>query len=100
MAFTGIVGAASALSVATLTKGTVITLGGEEKKDGKKKCNKDKACCKKDAHAKACAAEKAEGKACSHGKEETKSCSHGKADGKACCKGKTASAAPTAPETK
>ena len=91
IAFSGIVGASSALSVSTITKGTVITLGGEEKKAEKKKCDKDKACCKKGGEAKACSGQKAEAKACSGEAGKTK----------ACCKGKTASAAtPTAPEAK
>jgi hypothetical protein len=86
IAFSGIIGASSALTVSTLSKATVITLGGEEKKgDEKKKCDKDKACCKKGDHAKACAGEKAEGKACSGHAE----------GGKSCCKAKTASAETT-----
>lgn len=93
IAFTGIVGASSALSVVSLTKGTFITVGGEEKKDEKKKCDKDKACCKKDANAKACSGAgeptKVEGKACS-----------GEMKGKTCCKGKTtAVASPTVPSS-
>jgi hypothetical protein len=89
IAFTGIVGASSALSVSALTKGTVITLGGEEKKEEKKKCDKDKACCKKGESAKACSGEKAEGKSCSKG------------EGKSCCKAKAHSEAPAvAPEKK
>ena len=80
-AFTGIVGAASAISVVSLTKSTVITVGGDEKKDDKKKGDK-KACCKKGETAKGCAGEKSEAK------------------GKACCHAKTASAAaPATPET-
>ena len=35
-AFTGIIGASSAVTATVLAKGTVITLGGEEKKDEKK----------------------------------------------------------------
>ncbi len=78
-AFTGIVGASSALSIVTLTKGTVITIGGDEKKDEKKKCGKGKACCKKGGEGKGCAGEKAEGKGCSHGEAKGKGCSHDKA---------------------
>ena len=78
VAFTGIVGAASAVTVNTLSKATVITVG-DDKKDEKKK-----ACCKKGETAKACSGEKTEGKTCSH-------------EGKACCKSKaTASATPAA----
>jgi hypothetical protein len=86
VAFTGIVGASSASSIVALTKGTVITVGGDEKKDEKKKCEKGKACCKKDAKA---GEEKVEGKTCSH-------------DGKkACCKGKAEeSKTPATPATK
>ena len=55
-AFTGIVGAASANTLITLSKGTVIVLGDDKKddkkKDGKSCCKKDgKACCKKDGKA-------------------------------------------------
>ncbi|MES2591944.1 MAG: hypothetical protein V4608_08670 [Bacteroidota bacterium] len=85
IAFTGIVGASSALSVASLSKATVINAGGEEKKDEKKKCDKDKACCKKDAGAKACSG-------AGEPKAETKACS-GEMKGKSCCKGKTTAAA-------
>jgi len=85
IAFTGIIGASSAITVSALTKGTVITLGGEEKKDKKKKCDKKKACCKKDASASA-----AEGTA------TTKTCA-GDSKKKACCKSKgTAAVAPEA----
>ncbi len=77
VAFTGIVGASSALSVVALTKGTVITLQGDEKKDGKKKCDKNKSCCKKAGASKGCAGEKAEAKGCSHGEAKGKACSHG-----------------------
>lgn len=46
LAFTGIVGAASATSLSALTNETVITLGGDDKKkEEKKKCEK-KSCCK------------------------------------------------------
>ena len=75
VAFTGIVGASSALSVVALAKGTVITLQGDEKKDEKKKCDKNKSCCKKGGASKGCAGEKAEAKGCSHG-DAKKSCSH------------------------
>ena len=93
LAFTGIVGATSATSIVTLAKGTVITLGGEEKKgdEKKKKCDKEKSCCKSKETA-------ANGKACSGEKTtEAKTCSKdGKAEGKACCKGKTEAKATTA----
>ena len=63
LAFTGIVGAASATSVVALTKGTVITFGGDDKKQEKKKCDK-KACCKsKEAHASSTSGAKTEAKA-------------------------------------
>lgn len=88
IAFTGIVGASSALTLNALTKSAVITLGGEEKKEEKKKCEKGKACCKSGEHAKACSGEKTEAKACCKKGEE-----------KACCKGKTAAPAAT-PEKK
>ena len=41
VAFTGIIGASSALTVASLTKGNLISIGGEEKKADKKKCDKN-----------------------------------------------------------
>lgn len=87
VAFTGIIGASSALTVSALTKGTVITLGGEEKKAEKKKCDSKKACCKSDAKA----------KSCSHEKTEAKACSHNEVKGKACCKGKTEAHTEAAP---
>lgn len=87
MAFTGIVGASSALSISALTKATVITIGGDEKKEEKKKCDKKKACCKKDETAKA------------GEKTEAKGCSHGDAKAKSCCKAKTEGAV-AAPATK
>jgi hypothetical protein len=71
IAFTGIVGAASASSLVAFNKATVITNGGDEKKDEKKKCDKDKACCKKgEKSGKACSGEK--GKCC-HAKEASTS---------------------------
>ena len=72
LAFTGIVGAASATSVVALTKGTVITLGDGDKKQEKKKCDK-KACCKsKEAHASSgCSAAKTEAKADNKGASTT-----------------------------
>ncbi|MDF2435693.1 MAG: hypothetical protein K0Q95_69 [Bacteroidota bacterium] len=90
LAFTGVIGAASATSVVTLAKGTVITLKGDDKKgDDKKKekkSEKDKACCKKDGA-------KAEA--------STGSCHEAKTEGKACCKkGGTAEASTTAPAEK
>lgn len=59
LVFTGMIGAASATSISVITKGTVVSFKGDDKKkkDDKKKCDKDKACCKKDAKsgdAKAC----------------------------------------------
>ena len=95
IAFTGIVGASSALSIATVASGTAITLGGEVKQEEKKKCEKDKACCKKDATAKACSGEKT---------AEVKPCAAGETKGKTCCKSKAAAAATPAstatPDTK
>jgi hypothetical protein len=80
LAFTGIVGAASAISTVALTKGTVITLGGDDKKqEDKKKCEK-KACCKTQS------AQASSG--CSAAKEakaETKTCTH---NAKTCAKAK------------
>jgi hypothetical protein len=88
LAFTGMVGAASATTVASMTKANV-TIGGEEKKDEKKKKKSAKACCSKDA------AKAGEAKAC-HGEKaaEAKSCSKDGAP-KSCCKAKgtTATAA-------
>jgi len=89
LAFTGIVGAASATSIASLTKASVITLGTDDKKtddkkkEEKKSCDKDKACCKKDAKGNATAT--ADGK-----------------EGKSCCKAKhaEATAAPATSEKK
>jgi hypothetical protein len=89
LAFTGIVAASSASTIVSLTKGTVITLGEEKKGDEKKKkeekksCDKDHACCKKDAKA--------------TGTAEAKTCHDGKTEGKSCCK-KTAEAS-AAPAT-
>ena len=67
LAFTGIVGAASATSIASINNTSVITLGGEEKKGDDKKKKEEKACCKKEGSAKACSGEAkgAEAKACS-----------------------------------
>lgn len=50
LAFTGMIGAASATSISVITKSTVVTFKGDDKKkkEDKKKCDKDKACCKKD----------------------------------------------------
>lgn len=85
-ALAGTFTAASASTVISFTKGTVVTLGDEKKGDDKKKDDKKKKdCCKKDAKA----------KGCTEGKTEAKSCSHG--DGKetkSCCKAKTAEAKP------
>jgi len=73
LAFTGIVGASSAISISALTKGTVIVHKGDEKK----KTDKKKACCKKDAKGTAASDEKTEGKTCTH---KGKSCCHAKAE--------------------
>ncbi len=68
LAFTGIVGAASANTLLSLSKTTVIVLGddkkGNDKKKDEKSCNHEgKSCCKK-----------GEGKSCNHdGKSEAKS---------------------------
>jgi hypothetical protein len=84
LAFTGMVGAASATTVASMTNVNV-TVGGEEKKDEKKKKKSAKSCCSKDAakagDAKACHGEKTEAKA---------GCKEGAA--KSCCKAKAATA--------
>jgi hypothetical protein len=78
LAFTGIVGAASATSIASIKNTSVITLGGEEKKGDDKKKKEEKACCKKEGSAKACSGEAkgAEAKACSGEAKggEAKSC--------------------------
>lgn len=68
LAFTGLVGATSANSLVTLTKGTIIAFSGDDKKqEGKKKCDK-KSCCKSSKEAKSTAS-------CSAGKE-AKACTH------------------------
>lgn len=76
LAFTGIVGAASANTFLALSKATVTVIGDDKKSDDKKKgeksCNHDgkAACCKK-GEAKSCNHDgKAEGK--SEGKAESK----------------------------
>lgn len=76
LAFTGVVGAASATSFASITHSSVITItkGDDKDKDKKKKCDKDHACCKSKS-----------------GEASTKSCSGEKTSGKSCCKSKTAS---------
>lgn len=81
-ALAGMFTAASASTVISFTKGTIVTLGGDEKKgdDKKKDDKKKKDCCKKDANAKGCTEGKTEAKACSHDeKKETKSCCKSKA---------------------
>jgi hypothetical protein len=84
LAFTGIVAASSASTIASFTKGSVITLGDEKKGDEKKKkeekksCDKDHACCKKDAKA---------------------GTANGKTEAKSCCK-KTGASASTTTEKK
>jgi hypothetical protein len=67
LAFTGILGAASATTILTANKGTAVVSIGEEKKgdEKKKEKGKEKACCKKDAKCadqkdKACCKKKAE----------------------------------------
>jgi hypothetical protein len=79
-AFTGIVGAASATSIASFTKATVVSVAGDEKKGDDKKKKDEKAACKKDA--KACSGEKEGAKACS-GEKAGKSCCKAKAEGEA-----------------
>jgi hypothetical protein len=87
LAFTGIVAASSASTIVSLTKANV-TLGEEKKGDDKKKkeekksCDKDHACCKKDAKA-------------TGGTAEAKTCSHDGKEGKSCCKKTEASATTT-----
>ena len=78
IAFTGIVGSASATTLMSFTKATVVTVGDDTKKgddkkktDEKKACDKDKACCKKDANAKSCSGEKSGAKSCCHKDEKT-----------------------------
>jgi hypothetical protein len=81
-ALAGIFTSASASTVISFAKGTVVTLGGDEKKgDDKKKSDKEKKdCCKKDAKKKECAEGKTEAKSCSHADgKETKSCCKAKA---------------------
>ena len=97
LAFTGIVGAASATSAVALTKGTVITLGGDDKKqEKKKKCDK-KSCCKsKTAQASSgCAAGKAEAKTCSHESKTGKCCAKAKETASADANGKSVDAIAT-----
>jgi uncharacterized protein YfaQ (DUF2300 family) len=52
VAFTGIVGAASATSFASLTKVAIVTFKGDDKKKEEKK-----SCCKKDEKGKTCTGE-------------------------------------------
>lgn len=82
-ALAGIFTAASANTLISLSNGTVVTLGGDEKKgdDKKKSEKKKKDCCKKDAAAKGCTEGKTEAKACSHDEKK---------EGKSCCKAKAA----------
>lgn len=81
IAFTGILGAASATSILTISKTSIVNVGGEDKKGDEKKKKKEKADCKK-----ACAADKT---------AATAGCSHD--SGKSCCKGKTEAKATVAP---
>ena len=71
-AFTGIVGAASATSIVTLNKATVITFKGDDKKGDDKKKEEKKSCCKKDEKGKTCGGENAEKKSCCKAKAEEK----------------------------
>ena len=57
LAFTGIVGAASATTLVS-TKATVETVKGDDKKGDDKKKKDKKECCKKEGSAKACSGEK------------------------------------------
>ena len=97
LAFTGIVDAASATTVTALTKGTVIILNGDDKKqegkkqDDKKKCEK-KSCCKKAEGTSGCSAAKT-------AKAEVKS-STTTSQATAEVKGKPAVAATPAPASK
>ena len=71
LAFTGIVGAASATSVLALSHNTIVNHGGDDKKGDDKKKKKDKKeCCKKDANAKTCTHD--DKKSCCKAKTETK----------------------------
>ena len=70
-AFTGIVGAASATTLVSFTKATVVTVAGDDKKGDDKKKKDEKACCKKDANGKG---------GCADGKGGTKACCKAKAD--------------------
>ena len=49
LAFTGILGAASASTISSVSKATIVVTNGDDKKGDDKKKDKDKACCKKDA---------------------------------------------------
>jgi hypothetical protein len=69
LAFTGIVSAASANSIAIFTKSTITATVGDDKKGDDKK-----ACCKKDGNGKS---------GCADGKGGTKSCCHAKTEAKA-----------------
>lgn len=82
VAFTGIIGASSALTVASLSKGNLISIGGEEKKADKKKCDKNKACCKKDSEAKLSKNEAPMGKSCQGASKSKSCCKGGKKDAK------------------
>jgi hypothetical protein len=71
-ALAGIVGAASATTLSSYTKATIVNVGGDEKKGGddkKKKCEDgkkkdEKSCCKKDAAGKgSCCKDKHEAEA-------------------------------------
>ncbi len=64
LAFAGIVGAASANTLVTLSKGTIVFLGDDKKGDDKKKEGKS---CSKEEKA---GCKKGEGKACCHAKAE------------------------------
>ena len=49
LAFTGILGAASASTILSTSKATIVAVNGDDKKGDDKKKDKEKACCKKDA---------------------------------------------------
>ena len=93
IAFTGIVGAASATTLVS-TKAKLSTVIGDDKKGDDKKKKDEKACCKKDATGKHTA--DASGKACS-GEAKT-SCTAG-GEKKSCCKSKATAATTTTEKT-
>ena len=60
----------------------LISIGGEEKKADKKKCDKNKACCKKDSEAKLSENEAPMGKSCQGASKSKSCCKGGKKDAK------------------